>query len=139
LEPEIAALGNNIEISKGDNSPAIADGTDFGSLTVGGIPVTHTFTISNSGVADLTLSGSPAVTLTSGTHFSISAQPDSTTVISNSATMFDIIFNPSVAGSFTDTVNIANNDSDENPYTFVISGTGITAGSDVYLPLIIKN
>lgn len=100
----------------------------------------HTFTISNSGAANLTLSGTPAVILTKGTHFRVTAQPSSP-VISNSTTTFDVTFSPSRAGAFTDTVNIANNDSDENPYTFVISGTSI-AGSDsgiIFLPFIFKD
>jgi hypothetical protein len=124
--PEIAVLGNSTEITNDDTSPDTADNTDFGSLIVGGTPITHTFTISNSGPVDLTLNGTPAVTLTSGIHFSVSAQPGSTTVISNSTTTFDVTFIPSAGGSFTDTVHIANNDSDENPYTFVILGTGVT-------------
>ncbi len=86
--------------------------------------MTRTFTISNTGTADLTLTNSPAVTLTSGTHFNISAIPGATTIISGTATTFEITFDPAAAGSFTDTVTIANNDSNENPYTFVISGTG---------------
>jgi hypothetical protein len=74
----------------------------------------------------LNLTGSPAVTLTMGTHFSVTAQP-SNPVFSNSSTTFDVTFAPSAAGSFSDTVTIANNDSDENPYTFVISGAGTAA------------
>jgi uncharacterized repeat protein (TIGR01451 family) len=72
----------------------------------------------------LNLTCTPAVTLTTGTHFSVSAQPGSSTIGGGSSTTFQITFDPSTAGSFQDTVSIANNDSDENPYTFVISGTG---------------
>ena len=103
--------------------PAVSDNTDFGSVAVSGTPVTHTFTISNSGLADLVLSGTPAVTLTTGAHFSVTLQPSSP-VISNSTTTFQITFTPASIGNFTDTVNIANDDDDETPYTFVISGVG---------------
>jgi hypothetical protein len=41
---------------------------------------------------------------------------------------------PTATGSFTDTVSIANDDSDENPYTFVISGSG---GTIDYYPLTV--
>jgi hypothetical protein len=60
----------------------------------------------------------------SGTAFTISQQPVSP-VISNSATSLAIVFNPMSGGIFTDTVTIANNDPDENPYTFVVSGTAL--------------
>jgi len=126
--PEIDVQGNGQSIPDGDASPSTADHTDFGSVTLGGAPITHTFTISNSGNADLNLSGTPVVTLTVGTHFSVTAQPSSP-VISNTTTTFAVTFDPSAAGSFTDTINIANNDADENPYTFVISGTGTVASA----------
>ena len=111
-------------------TPTTTDGTDFGRTAGSGGTVVHTFTISNTGDADLNLTGTPAVTLTTGTHFSVSAQPASP-VISNSATTFDITFDPTAAGAFTDTVTIMNNDADENPYTFVIAGTAATAAADL--------
>ncbi len=122
--PEMDVQGNGQSIADGDTTATIADDTDFGSTNVGGTPVVHTFTISNTGDAALILSGSPAVTLATGTHFSVSTQPSSP-VGSNSSTTFSVTFDPTGAGSLTDTVSIANDDSDENPYTFVISGTGI--------------
>jgi hypothetical protein len=126
LAPEIDVQGNGQSIANGSATPSAADQTDFGTTGVSGAPVIRAFTIRNSGDADLNLTGSPAVTLTRGAPFSVSAQP-SGPVLANSNTAFDITFAPSAAGSFTDTVTIANNDGDENPYTFVISGTGTAA------------
>jgi hypothetical protein len=77
------------------------------------------------------------VILTTGTPFSVTTQPSSP-VTNSSTTTFDIAFHPSAAGSFTDTVTITNNDGDENPYTFVISGTG-RVNPTCYLPLIFKD
>jgi hypothetical protein len=122
--PEIDVQGNGQSIPNGDTTPTPADDTGFGSVTLGSTPITHTFTISNSGGADLSLTGTPAVTLTVGTHFSVAMQPASP-VVSNTTTTFDVTFDPSAAGNFVDTVNISNNDADENPYTFVISGTSV--------------
>ena len=45
-------------------------------------------------------------------------------VTAESSTTFTITFTPSYAGYRTATVSIANNDSNENPYTFVVDGTG---------------
>ncbi|MCP4308341.1 MAG: hypothetical protein GY788_26365, partial [bacterium] len=59
---------------------------------------------------------------------------------------FQVAFDPVAVGAFTDTITIANNDANENPYTFVISGTGATtppvAANDAYtttegMPLVI--
>jgi hypothetical protein len=121
--PEMDVQGNDQSIPNGDISPSVTDGTDFGTVAMGGPAITHTFTISNSGNVDLTLTGSPAITLATGTHFGVTVQPVASTVVSHSSTTFQVTFAPSSVGSFTDTVNISNNDPDENPYTFVISGT----------------
>lgn len=121
--PEIDVQGNGQSIPNGDTSPTTADDTDFGSITVGGTPLTHTFTISNSGLADLTLIGTPTITLTNSSAFTVT-QPVSTTLAASESTTFTLTFAPQSANAFTNTVSIANNDSDENPYTFVISGTG---------------
>ena len=124
LLPEIALSGNGIEIPSDDTTPSPTDQTDFGTVNLNGEAVTRTFTIANNGTADLLLTGTPAVTLLTGTHFSITAQPASP-VISHSTTLFQITFDPTAAGTFTDTVSIANNDPDETPYTFDIAGTGV--------------
>ena len=123
-QPEMDVQGNGNSITDGDTTPSTTDDTDFGNVLVAGGTVAHTFIISNTGSATLTLSGSPNVTLTTGTHFSVSLQPAVSTIGSGSSTTFQITFDSSAAGSFQDTVNISNDDADENPYTFVISGTG---------------
>jgi hypothetical protein len=105
-------------------------------MTLGGTPITHTFTISNSGLGDLVLTGTPAITLVDGTHFSVTQQPSSSTVVSGTAVTFQITFDAQSAGTFTDTVIIENNDIDENPYTFMIVGVG--KDYRVYLPLLLR-
>ena len=129
VAPEIRVLGNGdagngIEISNGDDTPTTDDGTDFGAVIVG-TTLTHTFTISNSGTSDLTLSGSPAITLSDSTHFTL-IQPLSTSLTASEATTFTLTFAPQSVGSFTTTVSIDNNDTDENPYSFVVGGVGTT-------------
>ena len=62
--PEIDVSGMGLSIlGDGSNTPAPADDTDFGSITVASGSVMHTFTISNTGSASLTLSGAPVVML----------------------------------------------------------------------------
>ena len=124
--PEMDLQGGGLSISDGDNSPALADDTDFGSADVDADTVVHTFTIENTGTGDLVLTDTPKVQI-SGTHagdFSVTSQPSSPVAASGGTTTFEITFDPSGEGLRTATVSIANNDSDENPYDFAIQGTG---------------
>ena len=132
---EIAVIGNGVEIADGSTNPSLANHTDFGRIAVSGGAMPRTFTIVNSGEADLLLTGSPPVSLTTGIHFSVTQQPTSL-VSSLSTTTFQINFNPLAVGRFTDVVSIVSNDGDENPYLFVISGTGVEA---IYLPLLVRD
>jgi len=132
--PEIRVTGSNLEIVSGDTTPATTDGTNFGSNTstnVTSTAVDHTFTVSNLGTGDLRLSGSPIVNITGtgAAHFSVVSLPVSTLAAGRSTT-FTIRFRPLATGAFTANVSIANNDSDENPYTFAISGAGTVPVDD---------
>jgi hypothetical protein len=60
-------------------------------------------------------------------EFTVSAISTPTTVASSSSTSFVITFNPSTTGVRTATLTIENNDSDEDPYTFAVQGTGVNS------------
>ncbi len=133
--PEILVSGNGLEIMDDDTTPTIMDHTDFGDVLLSSANLTRTFTISNTGNAELTLNN---VTL-SGSHasdFSITQQPTSP-IVGNSSITFEITFTPSATGTRTAEVSLTNNDSDENPYNFTIQGTGVDE-QKIYFPLIIK-
>jgi hypothetical protein len=119
--------GNGSTISDGDTTPSTADHTDFGSAAVAGGSIIRTFTILNTGSADLNLTDSPRVTI-GGTHAAdFTLTNDAGTPIAGSGqTTFQVTFDPSVGGLRQATISIANNDADENPYDFSIQGTGIT-------------
>ncbi len=133
IPPEIDISGNGTTIYDGDTSPSVTDDTYFGSADIVTGYVDHTFTVSNSAVTTLNLSGSPIVQL-SGAHaadFSVTTPPASTIAPSGSDT-FVIRFDPSTSGNRTATVTIENDDLDENPYTFDIQGTGsVTPEMDI--------
>jgi len=136
VAPEIDLRGNGQSIPDGDSSPASDDGSDFGLVPLDGGTLTHTFTIHNTGEADLALTGSPLVEI-GGTHagdFTVTAQPASS-VAPEASTFFTVRFDPGAIGTRSATVSIANNDSNETPYGFAIQGTGAWA---VYLPLVLK-
>ncbi|WP_223032487.1 choice-of-anchor D domain-containing protein [Hanstruepera marina] len=132
-EPEIEIQGNSTEIVDGDTMPDISDDTDFGNVAVTGGSVVHSFTIYNIGGANLTLNGTAPnyVTVSNTTDFSVSAQPTLTTIpdTGTNYTTFEITFDPASTGTKTATVSIANDDTDEDPYTFVIQGNGTNSST----------
>ena len=127
IEPEMNVFGNGIEIADGDDTPAVTDDTDWGPVDLAAGALTHTFTIFNEGNAILNLTGTPRVSVSGSTDFSVSTQPASSTVSgSGGFENFIVSFNPSSTGVITATVSIDNNDSGENPYTFTVQGEGIS-------------
>ncbi|WP_418513509.1 choice-of-anchor D domain-containing protein [Corallibacter sp.] len=132
--PEINIQGNGTTIVSGDTTPSPSDNTNFGNTNVTGGTIIKTFTIQNNGnLLDLNLTGSSPYVLIGGTNasdFTVTSIP-SNAIGSSSSTTFDITFDPSAVGTRTATVTIANNDSDENPYTFNIEGSGSTAPGGV--------
>jgi hypothetical protein len=134
-QPEIEVSGMGVSIPNGDTSPSASDGTDFGILPSKSSPITHTFTISNTGYTALDLSGIPPIDLAEGTHFQATIQSVSLSIPSGTAVTFQIIFDPQFYGKFTDTVTIESNDMNEGNYTFIISGD---KSYPIYLPLVIK-
>ena len=126
VEPEMDVFGNGIEIVNGDATPAVADDTDYGQVDVVAGLVQHTFTIQNNGNASLNLTDpDPFVTITGDVaDFTLTARP-ATPIAQGGLTTFIIAFDPTTTGIRTAVVSIANDDSDENPYTFTIQGEGI--------------
>lgn len=99
--------------------------TLFAATNIGS-SATKDYEIQNLGIAALNLSGTPIVSIggTNPGDFSVTTVPSSTTIVGGSSTSFIITFSPLYAGTRTAIVSIANNDSDENLYTFLIQGTG---------------
>jgi hypothetical protein len=137
--PAMAVLGNSQVITDGDAAPSTADGTDFGSVALGQA-VTRTFTISNGGTADLTLTGSPRVSIAgpAALDFSLVVSPTAS-VAPGATTTFQVRFTPPVTGTQVATITIANDDPVKNPYDFAIQGQG-TASSEwpIFLPVILR-
>lgn len=123
---EMLVSGNGNEIVDGDVTPSVTDDTDFGSTLVGN-SISNIFTIQNTGVDPLLLTGASPYVSISGANagdFSVSIIP-SASIAGSGTTTFEITFQPSALGLRTATLTIANNDGDENPYNFNIQGNGI--------------
>lgn len=125
--PEInirGATGGTNNIVSGNTIPNAFNNTLFASVLIGNNQIKD-YRIQNIGVSNLNLTGTPRVVI-SGPHasdFQVIAQP-ATPILSGNNVVFQIRFTPSSGGVRTAVVSIDNNDSDENPYTFTIQGTG---------------
>ncbi len=126
--PEMSVEGNSNVIADGAAVPSLANHTDFGHVNVTSGTIVRTFTVYNTGNADLNLTGTPRITI-AGAHsadFTVTANASASIVGGDSST-FQVTFNPSASGVRSASVSIANDDSDENPYNFDIQGTGTVA------------
>lgn len=117
-----------INIKQGATNIAYPGSFDFGTQNIGG-NTDITFTIENIGTGDLTLSGTPIVSITgiNANQFSVGQQPLSPIFQSQSA-IFVIRFHPTTPGAKTAAISIGNDDSDKNPYDINLLGNGAPIG-----------
>ncbi len=115
--PEIA-----VEQPSGTNI-ADAGSRDFGSVNVGSNK-SITFTIRNTGTADLT---GLAITKNGNNPEDFTITPSQLAPVSgpNGTTTFIVQFTPSAAGARSAAIHIANNDIDESPFDITLTGTGV--------------
>ncbi len=127
--PEMDVAGFDRSIADGATTPSFDDGTDFGGIASTTGSATHTFTITNTGNADLHLTGSPAVEITgvNPQDFTVISQP-ATTIAAGATTTFQVMFHPTTTGPRQAIISIANDDGNEQPYTFEVQGSGSAAG-----------
>jgi hypothetical protein len=134
--PEIDITGNDISIADGDTTPDSADHTDFGIAAIGA-SVSRIYSIANSGGTDLNLTGSGDLVVLDGsgcTEFTVTAQPISPVPSGGGITTFTVEYSPTDVGEDTCTITVENDDDDENPYGFMIKGTGKNGSS--FLPAV---
>jgi endo-1,4-beta-D-glucanase Y len=127
----VAVSNPEINIKQGTTSiPSTTGSYSFTSTTVGSPLAAVTFTIENLGNGALNLTGTPIVAIsgTNATDFVVT-QPTGTSIAASGTLTFTIQFNPATAGAKTATISIANNDSDENPYTFILNGSAVAAAA----------
>ena len=110
--PEIDVAAGAMALTSGVSS--IDLGTAFFGETL-----SQTFTITNTGTNTLNLG---AITLPGSGEYTVSSPLGTTTLFAGQSTTFEISFNSTgAAGVVAGLVEIATNDSDENPFTFNIT------------------
>ncbi|MBU2525713.1 MAG: choice-of-anchor D domain-containing protein [Bacteroidetes bacterium] len=122
---EMDIFGQGNPVADGSIAPIASNGTDFGSTQINNGMVMRSFTVKNNGDQLLNLTGSPDVSITGDTDFTIISQPAFDNLNGGQEVVFQIEFAPTSVGLKTATISIANDDTDENPYTFVVNGSGI--------------
>ena len=101
----------------------------FPGEVVVGANASLTFTIANTGNADLNLTGSPKVAVSgaNAADFTVTAQPSTPVTGPTGTTTFTVQFAPRATGTRNAVITIANNDADEGSFTINLSGSGTTA------------
>ncbi|MGM0488578.1 MAG: choice-of-anchor D domain-containing protein [Planctomycetota bacterium] len=115
-EPEITVVGNDITILDGDETPSTEDDTDFGTAPMGQPGPTRTFTVRNDGTADLTLGQVDVPTdyiLTEALSGNLAAGASDT---------FTVRLDTSSPGVKAGQISFSNNDGNENPFSFAVTG-----------------
>ena len=117
--PEIAVSFSATNIVDGDASPSGTEGTDFGTVTQGTV-VERVFRVDNTGTAALTASG---MILPAGFTVVESLAP---TITAGNFDTFTVRLDTSSTGIKNGQISFTNNDSNENPFNFEISGAVTT-------------
>lgn len=101
-----------------------------GSQISGTISTPITFTVENTGQANLTV-GALTITGANTSEFTIT-QAVNSTVVGGAFTTFTVTFSPTSTGAKTAQLSLVNNDSNENPYKINLTGTG-TASAESHV------
>lgn len=119
----VTSVGPEIQVLSGTADIANGGSLSFGGALVGA-PTTQTFTVKNLGSSNLTLSN--PISVPSG--FTVTSSFGATTLAAGASTTFTVRMDAAAAGTYGGTLSFANNDSDENPFNFTLSGTVTQAG-----------
>ncbi len=114
------------QITDGSESAITTNGTAFGNVNLGSTS-TATFKVKNTGSASLGVSGLTS----SDPKFVVSTITE--TVNAGDSTSFTVSYTPTSASTDQSTITLTNTDSDENPFTFIVNGTGVIPPGQIVL------
>lgn len=130
LEAEVLAGDQpEIEVSVAATGQALPNDGYFGfpDSPLATLPISRLFEVCNNGHADLTID--QPTSLLAGSGFSQIAPWPDPVVEPGACTAFRIRFQTTGAGHWTGGVTLANNDRDESPYRFSLSGVAVSAAT----------
>ncbi len=114
-----------------DGKYLVSGDTDAFPWTETGVGAQRTYAITNLGTADLALTTPVKIASESNCSVVVDAQPSGTVAVSGSTELV-LTVTPTTVGAWSATVAIANNDPDNDPYTWTISGTALGRYSVTY-------
>ncbi|NUY82079.1 choice-of-anchor D domain-containing protein [Flavobacterium sp. MAH-1] len=127
-DPEMEVLGNGVPILDATTATSVLDNTDFGSVSMQGGSAIANYTITNNGVGTMSI-GAISFTGSGAAFFAVATAPPAT-LAQGASTTFQISFTPTSIGTKTATIYITNDDYDENPYNFNLTGLGVRTYPD---------
>ncbi|RZJ73629.1 choice-of-anchor D domain-containing protein [Flavobacterium sp.] len=127
-DPEMGVTGNSVAIADGTTTTSVSDNTDFGSVNIDGGAAITTFVITNTGVGPLNI-GAISFSGAAAANYSIAAAPPAS-IAQGASASFQVSFNPTTIGIKNATMFIVNDDFDENPYNFNLTGLGVRTYPD---------
>ena len=125
--PTVNVSGTGVGIPEIDISQAasipVGGSISYGSVTAN-TNSDLVYTITNSGTGNLALTGTPTVSIGGSSDFTVNGALPTSPVLNGTPQTFTIRFTPSSIGFKSATVTVDNDDSNENPYVFTVTGTG---------------
>jgi hypothetical protein len=103
-------------------TPITDGGSDSVSATIATQATTLTFTISNLGTAPLNLTLPVSLGSTSNCSAAVTTQPSGTIAAGGTGTLV-VSVTPTTAAAWSFTISVINDDADENPFNWTVSGT----------------
>ncbi len=126
---EFFTSGAEIHIKQGTTDIYNGGASSFGPI-VEWTNSESTFTVYNPAVDNLLLTGTPKVTVSGSSEFTVTAQPNSPVAGYGANTPFTVRFAPTSGGTKTASLSIASNDADEGVYTINLTGTALSYTTD---------
>ncbi len=113
-----------------------ANGTDFGSHSAGSANISRTFTLSNTGNANLTFNATSYTLTDASSAFNITTAPAGSSTVAGPAGTTNLVIefqnNTLAFGAYTATLTLNSDDPDEGSYVINLAGQVINPELDVY-------
>ncbi|MGV3503170.1 MAG: IPT/TIG domain-containing protein, partial [Adhaeribacter sp.] len=121
----VAATGPEINVRRGSTNIRTGGTHVFASQNLNTTSAPVSFTIQNTGIADLNLTSTPIVVVSGpdAALFTVDQTATANAVAANSSTTFTLTFTASSAGTKTAALTIANDDASEGSYVINLTAT----------------
>lgn len=128
--PEINIQGNAVTINMGNTTTSSTNNTDFGMVNVG-LSINKTFVVQNTGTGDLIISGMNFTGNNAGDFTFVNPPVYPATIAAGASLTITAKYAPVLVGNSTATLNVYNNDYNENIYDFAVKATAASPEIDV--------